>query len=329
MSRGMFVRIRLRRPSKGDPWKVSMSGSWPDQIPPPQWALENPSDLLTNLSTRHRELMQAYVFTLSQSSKLRTFFGNRGELPNDGNADIPKRELVASVSQGFLVRLFVEGHVRSKAEEFRGIYLQMLTSLPAGEDHQNVGTWLEESAAQWGQLRDSISDRLYFLRLLLTLSPIAFGFLAARLGQSDIYAALFAMDLKAYRTASVWLFVPASYLLTLVVYSFRFKRSIFYPRYLFADQPSAKGQAEELSARNVYSIEDELCTILQRRKSREIQWDFHSAWIADLLLLAATTLLFLRPYGRLLGSIMFVIFGVLPILVTSDWVVLPRRRTYR
>jgi hypothetical protein len=307
-----------------------MTANWPASIPRPSWATRNPVELLTDLSRRHQELMQAYVFAMSEASKLGPFFGNGARLPDDETTVLDERKYVGALSQGFIVRLFVEAHVRTKAGEFRSAYMQTLRALPRDEKYEEIATWLEGAAGEWTQLRETISDRWQFLRLLLALSPIALGFVAARIGQTDIYAALMSLDMGAFRTSAFWLFVPAIYLLSLVGMSFQFKRTLFFPQYLFQDHPRLYARAREFSARNVYAMEDELCRLLDRGKSREIQWDVQVSWIADVLLIGLAVLVLIRPYGSVWRSLVFVIVAVfLPVFGTIDWVLLPGRRTTR
>ncbi len=193
---------------------------------------------LDELKKAHYKLIKEYVNILNQASELPFF---------------------SVLKFGFLVRIFIESHIKGKLNEIKASYIQLAQTIYADEYrnwHKQTKEELSEFAdtlSPWGGMR-KIGGILGFL------IPWIITILSTILAEINIYELI----IKYLNTMSYFLFFTFFIILgALITYPLIFIRNSFrYKHMLFFS--GSDGDT------NVYKLEDELFKLLEKKKI--IEW---------------------------------------------------------
>lgn len=227
---------------------------------------------LDDLKRAHHTLMVEYVNILNYVSKLPfsvDSFQERVAFSQE-NAHTKKSQIKAGKLSSreryglrFLIRLFVESHIKEKLSLLEASYVQLAQAFETAIDEPSntkYQIWLKQAEEASAKFANSLSSWHSIRGLVSALWPVVVGFLVAKLGVNDIYQAILEVELPPIGTLVVVLFFVVPYFLIFIHSAFTYKRKLFW------------GQPQE-TAKNVYQIEDRLFNLLEKGKTHEFPID--------------------------------------------------------
>jgi hypothetical protein len=246
---------------------------------------------IDNLAQAHKTLIVEYIQVLNQVSKLPTWilvelFMKDHYLPgfNSFNRYLLlisrplfniSHSLIRWPTLRYLVRLFVESHIKGKLNELSVSYIYLLQTVSEDDTGvENIRSWLKESSETCEKLASTLISVQSAQGLLSTLWPIAASLLAAFLGVNSLREALATDKLIALAQWIILIPTPMIYLGIFVTSAFWYKRQLF-TGFSFFDTLILPSQSQD-STRNIYQLEDEIFKLLDRGKVREFPYDMVS-----------------------------------------------------
>jgi hypothetical protein len=261
---------------------------------------------LDDIKKAHHALMVEYVNILNRVSKLHLFVDFQVAFPlkNDKLISLA-RLLIKYLTLTFLVRLFVESHIKGKLRELNTSYvhLELATDEPPPSKYQEWRKQTEEASAGFV---DTLSHSPLF-RIITTLwllvSGIGFTILgkilelfstadAAKVAVSSENVTQIVNNISLqFRQSNISVFYQdayhsyannfedfakmlffAAYVLICISLAFAYKRSLFLPGsgFLWFDYA---GKERAITVKNVYEMEDDLFNLLEKGKNREFPMD--------------------------------------------------------
>ena len=275
---------------------------------------------LRSLKKAHRELMTKYVDILNDVSKLPFFVRVQPGKPVTvgilskvfSMVQIePKRRghkpPVDVFVLPFLVRLFVEAHIRAKLIQMSLAYSYLAQKV---QTDKAFSTWLEETSEQCDKIAATLTSWQSIRGIVSVWWPVIIGIIGARLEIESIYEVFKNVNLNSNILVNIVVvgFFPSIYFTLFISSSFGYKRDLFMPGF-YDDgtprDPSSAPKPEQI----VYFLEDRLFALAGRGKSPEIPVDVISR--ASGLIIYAVYLLVTAPnnYLGLTGSILSLILA--------------------
>ncbi len=228
------------------------------------------TDRFDDLKKNHYLLMVEYVNTLNQVSKL-PFFVDSYQilgLPKkflDGM--ILPRLLFKLLTWRFLVKFFVESHIKGKLIELKNSYIHIEQTIRVDENSNDKKICLKQTEEETVNFANTIISWQSAGWLISALGVIAGIFVAAS-NANNIYDAILNLPFESiFNFAGILVFF-----FFFVSFSFDCKRSLFRPGSGFIWE-SIMSQQQKESTRNLYLIEDRLFDLLGKAKNREFPID--------------------------------------------------------
>lgn len=174
----------------------------------------------------------------------------------------------------YLIRLFVESHIKGKLNELSISYLYLLQTVP--EKHpsaENYRTWLKDTSETCDKLSGTLSSLQSTKGLASTLWPIVVNVAAALLGVSTLKELFTNFSWANLLPWITFIAFPFIYFGIFMTGAFWYKRELFTGITLLESimQPFFKWTQD--SANNVYQLEDHVFNLLGRGKNHEFRWD--------------------------------------------------------
>lgn len=192
---------------------------------------------------------------------------------------IPLRSLP---TLSYLVRLFVESHVKGKLNELSIAYSYLLQTIP--QDYpsvENYRSWLKDTSETCERLSSTLRSLQSVKGVASTLWPVLVSAAATILGVSTLKELIDSYKAAAFNWADLlpWLtFIvfPLVYLGIFVTGAFWYKRELFtrltFSESIVASILPALFERHQDSA-NIYQLENMVFSSLDRGKTLEFQWD--------------------------------------------------------
>lgn len=278
---------------------------------------------LESLKKHHEELFSSYAEVLKRSESL-SFFVSRPIIDRAKSSIVQNSDTSLLIRASFLwlkvltirplVTLFVESHIKHKADKIRDLYIQTALETESDELEQ----WLIDRTDALDRFSRTLSSWKSLRGTLNTIWPIIPGFLIEAFRKESLRIVLSTDSLyQTIDTATTILIFPAFYFVSFFVLSFDCKRSLFFFPSGVLGSSIPEDVYEEDDSTNIYSLENHLFDTLNVRKRSEFPFDLLVKNIAWPLLLS---LLFLSPGlltspGR--SAIIFTLLIILAILIAG------------
>lgn len=236
---------------------------------------------LDELRKTHYTLIKEYVNILNRASKLPFFYFFERGLEREIRIFfiIIKTKSILRIT--FLVRPFVESHIKCKLNELRVSYVHLSQSLKIDEaSTSEYRIWLMQAEEELTEFANTLSpwgDLRRLSSILVFLSPWIAGVLLVIFGGGSIFEVI----IKIFKNINLLL-----YLLLLIAYpSLIIFPSFSYKRILFGgDIVEMEITEKDRTVTNVYEIEDRIFDLLEKEKIREIPIDIVSFILSYIIL---------------------------------------------
>lgn len=222
---------------------------------------------LAKLKEKHSDLMQSYVIVIAGVNKL-SYFVNTYEVYKSKRRPAVGRFLVYLINKfsiyrlasvKTIVKLLVETHIVKKLQELENIYIQLDVALPLKKKKRSeYSKWLKIARDECREL----SKTLHFTETIKGFALSVINFLTV--------TGAIAIAVKPFSTPSglgwgaIILMFVSIFFSSFVDNSFQTKRDIFLG-------PKENGEG------GIYSLENELFDLLNRRKDTEFPIDYLSS----------------------------------------------------
>ena len=262
------------------------------------------TDKLDALKSAHVELMVEYVDLINQASKLPFLVTMNVFPPKEvltrfvttpgkdeffeifGKLSYYINLILSYITLRFLVKLFVESHIKGHANRLADSYIQLAQTISTNEpSYSRYQNWLKQAGEGTKKFADTLSSFRSISGLIGTFLPLVSSLLIAVLGITAIQQAV--AELVPNPISIVFgflLFILAVYLFIFVTFAFIYKRNLFYPRSgsftfdfvieLFEFFKLKEIQQHRELVYNVYQIEDKLFDLLGKKKILELPIDY-------------------------------------------------------
>ena len=235
---------------------------------------------LDQLEKAHYDLLSEYVHVIGNSSRQPFFMSpiQKFHLLNKWNLI---RRLISLIFWSAnplrlitlrpLVTFLIQTHIRSKLGELEVAYVQMKYAITNdAKNKYEIQTWLDQAKSDCSQLKETISSGKIIGDTIKTIFISLIGLLLAFFGVSNIYDLIVKFSSTNIIVQYFWMILAIFLLLlSLVIYgaviirnTFDAKRSIFL------------SIGKENDKRTIYSLENNLFDLLDRRKSPEFALDY-------------------------------------------------------
>lgn len=236
---------------------------------------------LDELRKTHYTLIKEYVNILNRASKLPFFYFFERGLEREIRIFfiIIKTKSILRIT--FLVRPFVESHIKGKLNELRVSYVHLSQSLKIDEaSTSEYRIWLMQAEEELTEFANTLSpwgDMRRLSSILVFLSPWITGVLLVIFGGGSIFEVI----IKIFKNINLLL-----YLLLLIAYpSLIIFPSFSYKRILFGgDIVEMEITEKDRTVTNIYEIEDRIFDLLEKEKIREIPIDIVSFILSYIIL---------------------------------------------
>ena len=278
----------------------------------------NMTDKLDAIKSAHTELMVEYVKLINQASKLRFWIpmnifasmedfeklqktsANTTKVYKEESVTWSKskssmnkifeffnkdyiKALMSSMlnyeTLGFLVRLFVESHIKGQLNRLADTYVQLAQTISTDElSYNSDQNWLKHAEEKTKKFANTLSSFRRISGLIGTFLPWVSSFLIAVLGVTAIQQAVARIvpNPTLFLFFGLFLCILAVYLYMFVLFAFIYKRNLFYPRsdslmcyflieFLESFKSEEKPQQRE-HGYNVYETENNLFDLLEKKK---------------------------------------------------------------
>jgi len=162
---------------------------------------------LDDLKRTHHTLMVEYVNILNHVSKLPfsvdsfqegVVFSQENAHSNKSRIKAGKLSLGERYGFRFLIRLFVESHIKGKLSLLESSYVQLAQAFETAIDEPSnteYQIWLKQAEEASAKFANTLSSWHSIRGLVNALWPVVVGFLVAKLGVNDIYQAILKVEL--------------------------------------------------------------------------------------------------------------------------------------
>ena len=177
----------------------------------------------------------------------------------------------------FLVKYFVESHIKGKISLLRDSYIHLEQILEADElSSEKYRKWLERAEKSSSKFASTLSSWKSIRGFASALWPLGVSLLAARFSMNDVdrvaEPAVKDVGLISFIILILVLSVPILYFCLFIFFAFRYKRRLFLKK-LNAKYRMKYLKEEEEPGENIYQIENMLFVLLGKRKSKEFPVD--------------------------------------------------------
>ncbi|MGC1120255.1 MAG: hypothetical protein WBA22_04095 [Candidatus Methanofastidiosia archaeon] len=177
----------------------------------------------------------------------------------------------------FLVRYFVESHIKEKTNLLRDSYIHLeLTFDPDEPSSEKCRNWLKQAEESSLKFASTLSSWKSVRGFASALWPLGVSVLVARLSMNDVAciteSAVGSIGLISFIALILILSVPILYFCLFTFFAFRYKRRLFLKR-LNGKYQMGRPKKEEESGNNVYQVENMLFLLVGKRKTREFPVD--------------------------------------------------------
>ncbi len=262
---------------------------------------------LDELRKTHYTLIKEYVNILNRASKLPFFYFFERGLEREIRIFfiIIKTKSILRIT--FLVRPFVESHIKCKLNELRVSYVHLSQSLKIDEaSTSEYRIWLKQAEEELTEFANTLSpwgDMRRLSSILVFLSPWITGVLLVIFGGGSIFEVI----IKIFKNINLLL-----YLLLLLAYpSIIIFPSFSYKRILFGgDIVEMEITEKDRTVTNIYEIEDRIFDLLEKEKIREIPIDIVSFILSYIILTLIVIIVVFFYLDRIpVPSIVIALFG--------------------
>ncbi len=269
---------------------------------------------LDELRKTHYTLIKEYVNILNRASKLPFFYFFESGLERKVRIlfIIIKTKSILRIT--FLVRPFVESHIKGKLNELRVSYVHLSQSLKIDEaSTSEYRIWLKQAEGELTEFANTLSpwgDLRRLISILVFLSPWITGVLLVIFGGGSIFEVI----IKIFKNINLLL-----YLLLLIAYpSLIIFPSFSYKRILFGgDIVEMEITEKDRTVTNIYEIEDRIFDLLEKEKIRELPIDIISFILSYIILtLIVIIVVFFYLYRIPVPSIVIALFGYMLIFTS-------------
>ncbi|MBD0373376.1 MAG: hypothetical protein ICV60_21250 [Pyrinomonadaceae bacterium] len=244
---------------------------------------------LDELKTAHEALLREYINAVNEASRLPFYIpfqpkqSARFAVPLEGKmwrtgllSKLLKDISPQPVQTGglrYLVRLFIESHVKDKLRELSNAYLYLMQIIEDTEEGAGeVRAWLKEKSEACTKVADTLLSLRSVQGITATFWPLAVGLITASLKVNNIYEAVTKIKVTELLILGFALVFPVAYLFLFVAAAFTYKREWFMAGLDAFEQP-LDGLPQDAPKRNVYQMEDRLFALVGRGKKREFPLD--------------------------------------------------------
>lgn len=269
---------------------------------------------LDELRKTHYTLIKEYVNILNRASKLPFFYFFERGLEREIRIFfiIIKTKSILRIT--FLVRPFVESHIKGKLNELRVSYVHLSQSLKIDDaSTSEYRIWLKQAEEELTEFANTLSpwgDLRRLSSILVFLSPWITGVLLVIFGGGSIFEVI----IKIFKNINLLLC-----LLLLIAYpSLIIFPSFSYKRILFGgDIVEMEITEKDRTVTNIYEIEDRIFDLLEKEKIREIPIDIVSFILSYIILtLIVIIVVFFYLYRIPVPSIVIALFGYMSIFTS-------------
>lgn len=269
---------------------------------------------LDELRKTHYTLIKEYVNILNRASKLPFFYFFERGLEREIRIFfiIIKTKSILRIT--FLVRPFVESHIKCKLNELRVSYVHLSQSLKIDEaSTSEYRIWLMQAEEELTEFANTLSpwgDLRRLSSILVFLSPWIAGVLLVIFGGGSIFEVI----IKIFKNINLLL-----YLLLLIAYpSLIIFPSFSYKRILFGgDIVEMEITEKDRTVTNVYEIEDRIFDLLEKEKIREIPIDIVSFILSYIIMTLIVIIVVFFYLDRIpVPSIIIALFGYMLIFTS-------------
>jgi len=183
----------------------------------------------------------------------------------------------------YLIRLFVESHIKEKLSELSIAYLYLIQTIP--EDHpaaENYRAWLKDTSETCEKLSGTLNSLQSAKGLASIFWPILVNIAAALLGISTLKELFTRFSLANFLPWVIFIAIPFAYFFLFLTGAFWYKRELFMGAPFFEsimlsifslpdDRPIFPWLQD--STNNIYQLEDQVFNLLNRGKRHEFRWD--------------------------------------------------------
>lgn len=243
--------------------------------------MEYDIDELNNLKKAHNELMVEYVNIINRVSKLPFLLSLDLDVSPEGNTFLKNFNEIKIPTLRFIVKLFVESHIKGKLNQLGDSYVQNAQVIsmdgPTAKEYLDWLKQAEEGTKKFASTLSSWQSIRGLASVMGALGPLGSGLLIVSLKVENIYQGL----VKIVPLFSLYTFSIILYFLFTMVYfwlvifsAFNYKRNLFYPGSGFELFTLVRrSRTQQVSVKNVYKIEDKLFEILGKGKTLELPID--------------------------------------------------------
>lgn len=269
---------------------------------------------LDELRKTHYTLIKEYVNILNRASKLPFFYFFERGLEREIRIFfiIIKTKSILRIT--FLVRPFVESHIKCKLNELRVSYVHLSQSLKIDEaSTSEYRIWLMQAEEELTEFANTLSpwgDLRRLSSILVFLSPWIAGVLLVIFGGGSIFEVI----IKIFKNINLLL-----YLLLLIAYpSLIIFPSFSYKRILFGgDIVEMEITEKDRTVTNIYEIEDRIFDLLEKEKIREIPIDIVSFILSYIIMTLIVIIVVFFYLDRIpVPSIIIALFGYMLIFTS-------------
>lgn len=261
----------------------------------------------------HYILMREYVNILNQISSLPFFidsFKVLGFSQKVLGRMAPLRLIMNILTWKFLVKFFVESHIKGKLNELRNSYIQISQTFEIVRQDQidDNQTWLSKVKEECTEFADTLPSWQNIRRLIIIIGTLIVGFFVATSNVNNIYQAILIIKFEV----AIGLIIYAAFSFLFISFTFDYKRSLFRPGSGFLWESILPQQHKE-SIKNIYNIEDNLFSLLGKTKIREFPVDIVA--FAQIFIVFGATAILLQQItnGRIIAIFIgcsFILIGI-------------------
>jgi hypothetical protein len=306
---------------------------------------------LEELTQAHSELIRDYILALNDVSKLKSLFVSVDFFGLDSYAVEPsnpeKSSKYAKVlaqfpllidrlfpvpilripTLSYLVRLFVESHVKGKLQELSIAYLYLSNTLP--DDYpavENYRTWLKDTSETCDKLSATLSSFQSVKGLASALWPILIYIAGQMLGVTTLREAVQNVDVSSFLSWIVLIVFPILYFCLFITGAIWYKYELFTGFTLFESYFQRHIENTSFDEQNVYQQEDRIFGLLNRGKVHEIPWD---AVTFALVPIGFILLVVFDSSGNPINRSDWILIGLMFLMSLLILVVVPRLRKWK
>jgi hypothetical protein len=286
------------------------------------------ADKLSSLKTTHNELMVEYVNIINQVSKLPFLVIGDSSSFERGNT------MYSYPFFRFIIRIFVESHIKSKLDEISDSYVQLSQIIkpddPLATEYKN---WLMQAKEGTDNFANTLTSLNSIRSIIAIVLPWISGLIIALLGVSDIYQAI-VQGISNISISNISVPQPETnfygiilidkfqliigmilYFPLLVAMGFLYKRRLFYSNsisFWIRSHLSERSYVHNKDGRNIYEIENRLFNILDKQKALELPWD--SIIFSMTIIFIIIDTIYFYPNLSYLNNIPLIIMAIVSII---------------